>query len=85
MGLQQLHVATGENMLIVDSKPINEPHSSSEQSAIRKILQQRGSDSIKNGVWQVTLWWTLSGITLITYMHIWLVEFKAILHKANFS
>ena len=85
MSLYNFHAATGENMLVVDSKPLRNLTRHLIKSAIRKILQQRGSDSIKNGVWQVTLWWTLIGITLIAYMHIWLVEFNAILHKANFS
>ena len=48
------------------------------------MLQQGGSEPYKMDLASDTLW-TLSGITLITYMHIWLVEFKAILHKANFS
>jgi len=45
VSLYHFHAATGKNMLVVDSKPINE--TSLEKSAIRKILQQRGSDSIK--------------------------------------
>ena len=48
-----------------------------------KMLQQGGSEPYKMELASDTLW-TLSGITLISYMHIWLVEFKAILHKANF-
>ena len=47
------------------------------------MLQQGGSEPYKMELASDTLW-TLSGITLITYMHIWLVEFKAILHKAIF-
>ena len=48
------------------------------------MLQQGGSEPYKMELASDTLW-TLSGKTLITYMHIWLVEFKANLHKANFS
>ena len=70
-------------MLVVDSKPYTKPHSSSEHPATGKMLQQGGSEPYKMELASDTLW-TLSGITLITYMHIWLVEFKAILRKANF-
>ena len=59
-------------------------HSSSEQPVTGKMLQQGGSEPYKIELASDTLW-TLSGITLITYMHIWLVELKANLHKANFS
>ena len=48
------------------------------------MLQQSGSEPLKMELASDTMW-TLSEITLITYMHIWLVEFKANLHKANFS
>ena len=48
------------------------------------MLQQSGSEPLKMELASDTMW-TLSGITLVTYMHIWLVEFKANLHKANFS
>ena len=37
-----LHVATGENMLVADSKPLTKPHSSSEQPD--KRIQQGGSE-----------------------------------------
>ena len=48
------------------------------------MLQRSGSEPYKMDLASDTMW-TLKGITLITYMHIWLVEFKAILQKANFS
>ena len=48
------------------------------------MLQWSGSEQLKMDLASDTMW-TLSGITLITYMHIWLVGFKANLHKANFS
>ena len=67
--------ATGENMLVADSKPPNETHSSSEQSATNKNLQQSGSEPLKMDLTSDTMW-TLNGITLIAYMHIWLVEFQ---------
>jgi hypothetical protein len=70
-------------MLVADSKPYTKPHSSFEHPATRKMLQQGGSEPYKMELASDTLW-TLSGITLITYMHIWLVEFKAILHKSQF-
>jgi hypothetical protein len=63
------------NMLVEDSKPLNEPHSSSEQSATIKVLQQGGSEPYKMELASDTLW-THRGSTLITYMHIWLVEFE---------
>ena len=47
------------------------------------MLQQGGSEPYKMDLASDTLW-TLRGITLVTYMHIWLVEFKADLHKARF-
>ena len=62
-------------MLVVDSKPYTKPHSSSEHPATGKMLQQGGSEPYKMDLASDTLW-TLSGKTLITYMHIWLVEFK---------
>ena len=55
VSLYNFHAATGENMLVVDSKPLRNLTRHLIKSAIRKILQQRGSDSIKNGVWQVTM------------------------------
>ena len=62
-------------MLVADSKPYTKPHSSSEHPATGKMLQQGGSEPYKMDLASDTLW-TLSGKTLITYMHIWLVEFK---------
>ena len=47
------------------------------------MLQQSGSEPLKMELASDTMW-TLRGITLIAYMLIWLVEFKAILQKANF-
>ena len=69
VSLHHLHVPQAKNMLVVDSKPYTKPHSSSEHPATGKMLQQGGSEPYKMELASDTLW-TLSGITLITYMHI---------------
>ena len=68
-------------MLVVDSKSYPFRYSLSEQPATVKALQPKIGQNHRNG--SHTLW-THMGKTLITYMHIWLVEFEAILQKANF-
>ena len=70
-------------MLVVDSKPYTKPHSSFEHPATGKMLQQGGSEPYKMELASDTLW-TLSGKTLITYMHIWLVEFKGYFAESQF-
>ena len=47
------------------------------------MLQQGGSEPYKMDLASDTLW-TLSGKTLITYMHIWLVEFKGYFAESHF-
>ena len=54
---------------------LNETHSSSEQSATKKICNRVGQIQLKMDLASDTMW-TLNGITLIAYMHIWLVEFQ---------
>ena len=44
------------NMLVADSKPLNDPHSSSEQPATLKMLQQGGSEPYKMELASDTLW-----------------------------
>ena len=85
MSLQLHDTPQAKNMLVQTRNPKRNPYSSSDISATNNNLQQSGSDSIKNEVWQVTLWWTLNGNNSKTCMHIWLVDFKAILHKASFA
>ena len=70
------------NMLVADSKPLTKPHSSSEQPD--KKISTRWVRTIK-WIWQVTLCGLIKAKTSINYMHIWLVELNAILHKANFT
>jgi len=47
------------------------------------MLQQGGSEPYKMELASDTLW-TLSGKTLITYMHIWLVELKGYFAESKF-
>ena len=58
-------------MLVADSKPLSDPHSTSEHPATVSILQQGGSEPYKMDLTSDTLW-THIGTTLVTYMHIWL-------------
>ena len=69
-------------MLVVDSKPqqkLTRQQSNLQQKNCSKAEGQNPTDS---GKWQyVDTYWN----NPIIYMHIWLVEFKAILQKASFS
>ena len=56
-------------MLVVDSKPLTKPHSSSEQPD-KKNINKVGQNH-KMALASDTLW-THIGTTLVTYMHIWL-------------
>ena len=75
--------ATGENMLVADSKPLTKLTRRQNNLQQIKFCNRVGQIPLKMDLASDTMW-TLSGITLITYMHIWLVEFKAILHKSQF-
>ena len=70
-------------MLVADSKPLTKLTRRQNNLQQIKICNRVGQIPLKMDMASDTMW-TLNGITLITYMHIWLVEFKAILHKANF-
>ena len=70
------------SMLVEDSKPLT--NLTPRQNNLIKGYQQGGSEPYEMELAGDTLW-THSGKTLITYMHIWLVEFEGYLHKANFS
>ena len=71
-------------MLVVDSKPRQEHLNSHRKGNLQQdiSLQSGGQNPTDSGKWQyVDTYWN----NPIIYMHIWLVEFKAILQKANFS
>ena len=82
MDPHHLHVPQAD-MLVADSKPESVPYLSSEQPATVKTLQPKIGQNHWNGSGKWYLW-THKRQTPNSYMHIWLVEFKAILRKANF-
>ena len=71
-----MHVPQAKkNMLVADSKPLTKLTRRQNNLQQIKFCNRVGQIPLKMDLASDTMW-TLNGITLITYMHIWLVEFK---------
>ena len=65
-------------MLVADSKPKRDLTHRQKSLQQNNICNRVGQIPLKMDLASDTMW-TLNGITLIAYMHIWLVEFQGYL------
>ena len=70
-------------MLVADSKPLTKLTRRRNNLQQIEICNRVGQIPLKMDLASDTMW-TLSGITLVTYMHIWLVEFKGYFAESQF-